>query len=225
MSNNWIFLSYELSPDLSNYGNSAGIEIDSVRSMERGDTSNNSFLRLPSHTGTHIDYPFHFYKEGKTGSDYLAGNFIFPKVGVLDISGIEPEHYLITPECLSGKALEGDYDFLIIKTGFCHYRNEEKYWKYNWGWAPQTADFFRQKYPSLKAVGFDLISLSSYQQREVGRVAHKAFLEKNNILIVEDLDLSAINKHTKIGQLIVAPLRFAEADGAPVTILAQISEA
>lgn len=219
---NWEFLSYEMTGSLTNYGGSKGIEIEWLRRMDKGDTSNNSALKFSSHTGTHIDFPLHFYVEGKTGSEYSASNFVFTKVGVLDISAADVHSYLISNRDLKNN-LSSDLEFLIIKTGFCNRRNDTKYWEHNWGFAPETANFLKEKFPNLKAIGFDLISLSSYQQRETGRVAHKEFLEKNDILIVEDMDLQNIFGETKIKTLIVSPLRFEGADGAPVTILAEMS--
>jgi arylformamidase len=218
----WEFLSYEMTATLSNYGGSQGIEIEWLRRMDKGDASNNSALKLSSHTGTHIDFPLHFYKEGKTGSEYSAGNFVFAKIGILDISGADVDSYLISNRNLKNN-LSQDIEFLIIKTGFCNRRNDSKYWEHNWGFAPETANFLKGKFPDLKAIGFDLISLSSYQQRETGREAHKEFLEKNDILIIEDMDLQNVFEETQIKTLIVSPLRFEGADGAPVTILAEIS--
>jgi kynurenine formamidase len=219
--NNWIYLSHELAPDLSNYGGSNGIEIDWLRRMDQGDSSNNSALKLSSHTGTHIDYPLHFFKEGKTGSDYKPAHFVFNKVGIIDISDRNISDYLISPEDLEN-SLSNDIDFLLIKTGFSTVRNEEKYWKYNWGFAPETASYLKARFPLLRAIGFDSISLSAYQQREIGRIAHKEFLEKNDILIVEDMDLKDVDTSTIMNQLIIAPLRFTGADGAPVTIMAEL---
>ena len=219
---NWVYLSYELHPALSNYGGAAGISIDWLRRMDRGDTSNNSSLQLPSHTGTHIDYPLHFFHPGKTGSDYPAAHMVFANTGIIDISQAEINDYLIKPYHLE-QSMDPAIEFIIIKTGFCNHRNEEKYWKYNWGFAPETAGFLKNQFPQLRAIGFDLISLSSYQQRETGRIAHKEFLQENDLLIVEDMDLHQINNTTILHSLVVAPLRFAGADGAPVTILADIN--
>jgi len=217
----WVYLSYEMSESLSNYGNGKGIEIEWIRSMDRGDTSNNSALKLPSHTGTHLDYPFHFYNNGKKGSDYSVMDHVFESVSIIDISNETIQDYLIRTNNLTLPE-NNKTRFLIIKTGFCEKRTKEEYWNFNWGFAPETAGFLKSKLPSLKAIGFDLISLSSYQQRETGRIAHKEFLEKNDILIIEDMDLSHISQNTIVNNLIVSPLRFKDADGTPVTIFANI---
>jgi kynurenine formamidase len=73
-------------------------------------------------------------------------------------------------------------------------------------------------------IGFDFISLSSYAHRDLGREAHRAFLaeleidgdNKDPILIIEDMDLSKIK--ICLSKIIVSPLRFEMADGAPVTV-------
>ena len=64
----------------------------------------------------------------------------------------------------------------------------------------------------------DLISATSYSNREEGRKAHNAFLNPSNgdpILFIEDMKLDGIKKLNKI---IVAPLLIKDADGVPCTI-------
>ena len=68
----------------------------------------------------------------------------------------------------------------------------------------------------------DLISISSYSDREEGRKAHHAYLNPdtgNPVLIIEDMKLSSINYLKKV---IVAPLLVDEADGAPCTVFGYI---
>lgn len=219
----WKFLSYELSPALSNYGGSSGIHVEWVRRIDKGDTSNNSFLQLAAHTGTHIDYPFHFLSNGKKGSEYFANDWVFHQCTVVDIHSINPNDYLITPKDLEQfiEKSSVNTELILFKTGFCYVRDGESYWKYNWGFAPECAGYLKTKFPKLRAIGFDLISLTSYQQRETGRLAHKEFLGTHNILIVEDMDLRHVTADEKFAIVIISPLRFTDADGAPVTVWAQ----
>ena len=39
-----------------------------------------------------------------------------------------------------------------------------------------TARYIKKTFPHIRAIAFDLISLSSYQNREIGRLTHKEFL-------------------------------------------------
>lgn len=219
----WKFLSYELSPELSNYGGAKGITIEWERRIDRGDTSNNSSLQLPAHTGTHIDYPFHFIAEGNTGSELQANDLVFMDSVLVDIQTIHPNNYLISPNDLEKNisALSEKTELIIFKTGFCYQREHETYWKFNWGLAPECAAFLKTRFPKLRAIGFDLISLTAYQQREIGRLAHKEFLGTHQLLIVEDMDLRNVSSNDTFSTIIVSPLRFAGADGAPVTVWAQ----
>ena len=67
----------------------------------------------------------------------------------------------------------------------------------------------------------DFISITSYQNREIGRLAHRQFLGgKNPLLLVEDMDLSSLKKTPR--SLICAPLLIENIDGSPVTIIAEI---
>ena len=224
MKNNWIFLSYELSNELSAYGNGARIEVALINDQTKGDTSNNSFISLPSHFGTHIDFPYHFDSNGKTGSNYDAESFIFNNVEYIDFRNIVVENYLYEVHHFENCDLpkNENCDLLIINTGFHNYRNEDRYWQYGNGFGLGTATFFKKKYPNLRAIGFDLISLNSYQQRSIGRQTHKEFLIEHNILLIEDIDLRNIGSQPKFETVIISPLRFKDSDGTPVTIHSKI---
>lgn len=219
-----IFLSYILTPELSAYGNGPRVETELVRSIKRGHTSNNSLLKLPAHYGTHIDFPYHFSATGKTLNDYQAQDFVFQAVEIIEITSQVIADDIIRPTHLMAHAFAEDTKFLIVKTGFSSRRQEDVYWNNNWGFAPECAPFFKEKMPGLRGIGFDTMSLSAYQNRPLGRIAHKRFLIDHDLLIIEDMDLSQISATTQIAQLIAAPLRFDAADGSPVTIIATVYE-
>jgi kynurenine formamidase len=220
----WKYLSYPLDGKAFGYGNGDRFKLESVRSMCCGDTSNNSVFSMPTHYGTHIDYPFHFSDDGKKSNAYTADDFVFSSVGLLDISAVKIDDFLIKNEHLNTAGIDSDIDLLFIKTGFCHKRLTDEYWEKGYGFHTETASYLRKAFPCLKAIAFDLISLNSYQNRPIGREAHKAFLIENDILIVEEVDLRTVSKDSKFQQVIIAPLQLGQADGAPCTILAEINE-
>ena len=221
--NKWIFLSHELSPALSAYGNGERVDILPGNRISKGNNSNSSVLKLTSHFGTHIDFPYHFSDEGPSGSDYYADDFIFKHIKLIDISAQMVSNYLIDAGQIPIETLGPLIEFLLIKTGFGQHRFSDLYWEKNPGLAPGLAAFFKDKMPGLRAVGFDLISLSSWQRRDIGRIAHKEFLVNHNILVIEDMDLSKVEETTCFETVIVSPLRFNNADGSPVTIFAEIN--
>ena len=60
-----IYLNHVLSESTPLYKNIGVITIARERSIQNGDTSNNSYLSTPTHAGTHIDAPYHFDENGK----------------------------------------------------------------------------------------------------------------------------------------------------------------
>lgn len=217
-----IFLSYPLNDKAFGYGNGDRFKLTQVRDMCCGDTSNNSVFEMPTHYGTHIDFPYHFSSDGKKSTDYTATDFVFTKVGLVEVDSKKVENYLIQNKDLTLDGFNPNIELLFIKTGYCNKRNTNEYWEFGLGFHPETANYLKQKFPNLKAIAFDLISMNSYQQREIGREAHKQYLIENDILIVEEVDLTQVTSETIFNEVIVAPLMLDKADGAPVTIIAKI---
>ena len=214
-----IFLSYFLDNNTPLYGGSKGIIINKERSIENGDTANTKTIQFNNHSGTHIDFPNHFIKDGNTSNFYNADFWQFNKVFLFKVEVYKNEIINLSKEQLLN--LPYDIDFLIIKTGFGKYRQTEDYWKFNPGISPETGILLKENFPKLKIIGFDFISLTSFQNREIGHLAHKAFLGgENPILIIEDMDLTKIEESPK--SLICLPIMLSEVDGAPITIIAKI---
>lgn len=220
----WIYLSYSLNAETPVYGGGNSIKIRQEKSIEKGDLCNSSYWSLSNHLGTHIDFPRHFVQAGKTSGDYGPEFWIFYSPFILDISLVEPG-FIVEPEAVDLDAVPNNIDMLVIKTGFCRLREKDIYWKKNPGFAPGLAALLRKRFPYLRILGFDSISLSSFARRKIGREAHKAFLDyPRPILLLEDMDLSMVDNSMKLKQVIVSPLRVEGADGAPCTVFADVIE-
>ena len=201
------------------YGNGEGIHFTSDKEIEKGDSCNTTSLTFPNHSGTHIDAPFHFNPDGKTIDDYPAEFWQFNEVELIDLSGSVNDSQIIVPDILP-KPINYEADLILIKTGYGVFRKTDRYTITPPGLSADLAPYFRQKYPKLRCVGMDLISVSSYSNRSEGRKAHHAFLnpaEGEPILLIEDMKLDVFDLIFKV---IVAPLRIEKADGAPCTIMA-----
>lgn len=217
-------LTYPLNDKAFGYGNGERFQIKQERDMCCGDTSNNTSFQMPTHYGTHIDYPFHFSSEGKKSTDYSIQEFIYDEVEFIEVNENEVVEFLIRNKDLNLNGCNSKTELLIVKTGFCEKRDSDEYWEKGFGFHRETAHYLKKYFPNLRAIAFDLISLNSYQNRAEGRVAHKSFLIENDILIVEEVDLRKVSAKTKFNQVIIAPLQLDQADGAPVTIIANINE-
>ena len=221
-SKKWIYLSYELSDKFTSYGNGDRISAKPSSKICCGASNNSTNLKFNSHFGTHIDFPYHFSDSGKKGELYDPEKFIFDWVQVICLENNNYSDYLIKQKNIMDFNFDKKTEFLIIKTGFCNIRHEREYWENYPGIHADLAKYFKERMPNLRAIGLDTISISSYQNRSHGRIAHKKFLIENNILIVEDMNLKLVNNNSRIDKLIVSPLRFKNSDGAPTTIFANI---
>jgi len=217
------YLSHYLSESTPLYGNGKGIQFSFDKNIEKGDSCNTTQVTFPNHSGTHIDLPFHFDKKGKTLNDYQPSFWQFNKVELIDLSGLVSDCQIIGPEFFTDK-INDEAELLLIKTGYQKWRGTDRYTLTPPGISSNLAGFFREKLPNLRCVGMDIISTTSYSNRDEGRKAHHAFLNPSigsPILLIEDMNLNSSNSFLKV---IVAPLLLEKADGAPCTILGYINE-
>ena len=217
-----ISLSYLLANEIPVYGGRGSLKIENIKSLHSGDSANVFSFTMENHWGTHIDCPAHFFENGLSAADYPPETWFFKKPFVLPLK-IE-ENSLVSPEDID-KIPEGT-DLLLIKSGFSCFRGTEKYTHNNPGLMPEVGIRLREKHPYVRAIGFDFISLSPYQNRNLGREAHRAFLDPEGvnapILVIEDMDLSRDLRGLR--EIWVVPLRVDGIDSAPCTVIGVIED-
>lgn len=218
-----IYLSYILDKNTPTYGNRNKFIATKKSDISKGDVANDTAIETTVHIGTHIDMPYHFYENGQTIEDFDCGYFNFENILFIELT---PKELIIKDELielLDKTKDKNKYEILIVKTGICNKRGTQEFWESNYGFDPSIADYLREFFPNIRVFGFDSISVSSFQNRMVGREAHKAFLNpKNPILLLEDMDLREVTKSNIIKKLTVAPVRIAKCDGVPCTVIAEI---
>jgi kynurenine formamidase len=222
----WIYLSHVLDSDTPLYGGGGTVSIVRTRRMDANDTSNNSSLALPAHSGTHVDAPFHFDPQGLT-LDRLPAHFwraASPSLidapcnpgELLDLDRLGPLFDAIPHQC----------DLLLLRTGAEAWRsaNPDTYACQGPGLAPAAAAWLREN-RRLRFLGMDFISLSSPLHREAGRAAHRALLGPASasapVLLIEDMALGEL-KASPLSAWIM-PLLYRDADGAPATVIAEVA--
>lgn len=213
------YLSHFIDEQTPGYGGVDKFTLTQEKSLTCGDSCNKVSFHMTNHFGTHIDYPNHFFQDGKLSHDYSPADLLFSQVSFQHI--VLKAGELLSISHMEKIDIHDDVDFIIVKTDFEKYRSEDTYWKENPGLSPELADFLKKKFPNLKGIGFDFISASSFVHRETGREAHKRFLgEKNGqpLLIVEDMKLAELTRAPQT--LIIAPLLVRNVDGIQVTVLA-----
>jgi len=215
-----IFLSHPISNDTLLYGGVKNIHISLDTVISKGDTANSLSLSFPNHAGTHVDVPYHFFEDGKKLTDYDASFWIFDNPVCVDVCG--EDGYLVKYEDVVN-SIKAETNLLLIRTGYEEHRNKKKYWQKNPGLSVDLATKLRINHQNIRAVGVDVISITSRMHRDEGRKAHREFLgnqyDYEPIILIEDMSL--INFTTDISQVMIFPLLIKDADGAPCTVIAQ----
>jgi len=215
------YLSHFLEAATPTYGGSGAFAEEITRSLAAGDTCNARAWSFPNHIGTHVDLPHHFFADGGTLSDYSADYWSFHDVFTVVLEDVRPG-VVIGSDCLKD-ARSSTADLLLLKTGFGRLRGERGYWQESPIMLPELADSLRSRFPMVRAFGFDLISVSSLRDRQLGREAHRAFLRPGSeILLIEDMDLSLLQSFTVVESAQVAPLLVKSADAAPCTVIGEV---
>lgn len=194
-----------LSPDIPVYPGDPGIEVEPWKQIAKGNHANVSRVTFGSHSGTHIDPPYHFDEAGAR-VDELSLETLIGKALVLEIPGVKG----IGRAELERFRIEG-VDRLLLKT------DNSKLWgekDFSEEFAALTADGAQYLLEmGVKLVGIDYLSIEEFRgSGEVHRI-----LSKNDILVVEGLDLSGIKPG--VYQLVCLPLKIKGGDGAPVRAL------
>jgi len=181
------------------------IEIKKFLSIKNGDKVNLSILKLGSHTGTHIDAPFHFLKNGKSIDKIDIKNLIgkcfvkFVNSDVITIEEIKDIDYK-------------NYDKILFKTKNSKYLKKVKFFKNYVYLSKEAAGFLVKK--KVKLIGIDYLSIEGFGS--VDNYVHKILL-KNEVIIIEGLDMSKVGEGEYF--LISLPLKLGGLDGSPARVI------
>ena len=174
-------------------------------------------LQIPSHSGTHMDAPSHLLRSGSS-LDVLPISQFCGRAVALDVTFL-PAGGIITADFLraqNGALLSAD--FVLFYTG----------WEKKWGTGDESGAFpvpdaEAARYLvscGLKGVGIDAPSMDPLNDRELK--AHRVLLE-GGLVILENLCLRKVMGRGPF-MLYALPLKFANADGAPIRAIADFRE-
>lgn len=177
-----------------------------------------TMFHITSHTGTHMDAPYHLFPEGTKLDEMPAEQFV-GKALVIDCRDLQAGDEIGMARIEKVKELADAAEFLLFNTG----------WDKNWG----KEEYFGN-YPVIsmeicryaldsgkKGVGFDTIGIDPVADMLLPR--HKMLLGNGDMIIMENL-----TNLDKIGgglfTLAALPLKYKEADGAPIRAVAIMEE-
>jgi arylformamidase len=168
---------------------------------EQSGSVNVGKLELSTHTGTHIDAPYHFDNEGKRVIDLPLELYNGP-VMVIDVTGAEE----ITSESLQGK-IKGNMMRILFKTS-C-WKDRTSFPENIVPVSPEVVPFLQKN--GVRLIGVDMPSVDPLDSKELQ--AHHS-LHKHNIHILEGLVLDEVAEGEY--ELTALPLPLKDADGSPV---------
>ncbi|NJD04274.1 MAG: cyclase family protein [Ruminiclostridium sp.] len=203
-------LSIKISNHLPTYPGDPKVSLKKVADCE-SISCNITSVSIGTHSGTHVDLPLHYIKDGTDAASMPLESFCGDAVV---IEALYERGMPIGPDVINESELRKG-DILIIRTGW-----EEK---------AGTSEFF-EDFPhfdirfadkliamGIKAVGTDLPSVDG---AGTGGIVHKKLLS-NNIVIIEALVNLKPLVNTRI-YFSAVPLKIENGDGSPVRAYAML---
>ena len=212
-----IDLTHTITPECPVYPGTPAPSFTPASTMTR-DGYRETTLQLASHTGTHMDAPSHMLSDG-SGLDQLPISQFCGKAMVLDVSAFAPGQAISADFLRTQNGQLRSVDFALFYTG----------WEKKWG----TDAYFEDVFPvpdeeaarylvscGLKGVGIDALSVDRIESEHFP--VHKILLN-GGLVTVENLCLKKLVGR-KNAMFFALPLKFLNADGAPVRAIAEFRD-
>jgi len=186
-----------------------GITIQQSASIGDMSDYNVSRCELGLHSGTHIDAPFHVFRDGKT-IDAIPMEKMVGQVQVVEFTENVP---VINAQVLRGIDMDPTIKKILLKTKNSNFWGNETvcFHRDYVGIDASAAEYFNAI--EMELIGIDWFSISTYN--DLLR-PHKILLEKQ-VVLVENLDLR--NVKPAVYQLFCLPLKILGVDGSPARVI------
>jgi arylformamidase len=201
-----IDVSVPLDSNVPTYPGNTPFEIEAIKRLARGDSSNVSTLHLSAHAGTHVDAPRHFFDDGP-GAELLALDVLCGRVRVIELVTRKS----VTAEDLTPFDLTEDVR-LLIKTHNSKLWGSPVFHNDYIGITDAAARFLAEH--GVKLLGVDYLSVEEY--KKPGAPAHRTLLGAG-IIVIEGLNLRDVEPGSY--EMFCLPLSIVGADGAPARVV------
>lgn len=206
-------LTHPITPSTPVFPGDPSFTVDKVQSIEKGNSYNLCHLHFGNHMGTHIDFPAHVIKDGKTSSNYPIESFIGRGIIIEVPENSDNTQLGITQEFIQTQPIYPN-DIVFFKTSnsqLPHHKISEKFVYLSASGANELVN------KKVKIVGIDYLSIDSLDDEKLP-VHHK--LLENNILIVENLNLKRIPSG-RYSDIAIIPPNIPDLDGLPIRAFAR----
>ena len=188
------------------YPGNPEFEVQPVKRIAEGASSNVSRLVMGTHTGTHVDAPRHFFDDG-SGVDALSLDLLLGRTRVVEIS----RRGGIGAEDLAAAGLREDLRVLLKTPNSALWNGTGFHQDYTYVNEEGARYLVAQ---GVKVVGVDYLSVEQY--KKAGAPAHRALLSQG-VIIIEGLNLS--EAEPGMYEMYCLPLRVGGGDGAPARVI------
>jgi arylformamidase len=224
-----VVLSHPLAPDSPVWpGNPPAARTELMESIARGDVANTTILHLFSHSGTHVDTPWHFLPEGPAASQLPIETFTFAAPRLVEVPAGE-RHLITRAELEPHEAVIATADLLLIRTGWGAQRalDPERYAGAGPLLDPPAGAWLLEDHPRLRAIATDAISIAAPWDLDRAVAVHHALMGRGRtdgrfLLVYEDVRMPP--EAARASRVHAWPLFIEGADGSPVTIVAEIED-
>jgi kynurenine formamidase len=212
-----IDLTHTITPDTFVYPGTPSPAFSATRTIAR-DGARETLLQVGSHTGTHMDAPRHILPDG-SGLDRLPPSQFCGRAAVIDVSHLGAGGVVTADLLREQNGYLRSADYALFYTG----------WEKKW----DTPAFLEEPFPvlddtaakylvscGLKGVGTDAISVDPLS--DDGFHAHHILLS-GGLVIVENLCLKKVVGRKDV-MFFALPVKFENADGAPVRAIAEFRD-
>jgi arylformamidase len=175
------------------------------------ESANVEHLELMTHTGTHIDAPFHFFSDAETVDQLPLSHFHAPCIA-LDLrhkksgSGIVPEDFKSHANNIQSGII------VVLKTGWAEKRALTKEFLTAWPYLTgEGAEYLVSL--GIHGVGIEGLSIGGFNDPEKETAAHKVLLGAKK-LIIEDIRVPEAMLDGRIRHFAAFPVLIQGAGGA-----------
>ena len=200
-----IDITMEITEDIVVWPGSDPVKITQSDSIENGAVANDSSILMGMHTGTHVDAPLHFIRDGKSTAAVALNKFF----GKAKVFCFDTDQNIGRAQLQRLDIREGDMILLNIAKNnllLSDHVFREDYISLD----ADGAEYLVEK--KIRAVGINYFSIEAYRALP-GNPVHTCLL-KNEVAILEALKLEGVEQGEYI--FIGLPLKFKNGNGSPV---------
>lgn len=211
-------LSVVLETGATVYPGDPGVLVEAALRRSAGDGVNVLALHMGSHSGTHVDAPYHVIEDGPRLDELPLERFLGPAI-VADLRHLPAEGRITLADLEPVGGRLGPGRVLLLATGWSrHWPDPSRYRTHPW-LSREAAQAIVAA--GVRTVGIDAFSVDATPEdvSSAGFEAHLAILGAGGVIVENLTNLDAV-AGLRDPIVSVLPLKLARADGAPVRAVA-----